>query len=82
LGWDWGAAGGLCWSWGPLEAKAMGWQGWQRCPAVEKAAGWLAGSQALPGMGVVGWMYSGDRSRVWDWKQGPQAVDIGLEHHF
>jgi len=50
-----GAAGGLCWCWGPAEAKATGWQG---CPAVEKAARWLADGQALPGVGAVGFVYS------------------------
>ena len=47
--------GGLNGSWGLMEAKTAGWQ---RCPAVEEAAEWLASCLALPDMGTVWQVYS------------------------
>jgi len=32
--------------------------GWRGCPVAEKVAGGLAGGNALPGMGAVGWACS------------------------
>ncbi len=34
-----------------MEAKAI--MGWQGCPVVKKVAGWLAGGQALLGVGAA-----------------------------
>jgi len=35
----------------------MGWWGWG-CPAMEKATGWMASGQTLPGVRAVGWVHS------------------------
>ena len=52
--WDQGEQQGG-WGGARVQQRPMGWRGH---PAVVKVAGWLAGSNAMPGVGAVEWACS------------------------